>query len=73
MSEIRTLQDLKDLLDELMNVYGCPLKDVTLTLSDRFNEFQLTNEMDIREDSITINCRKIGSVFKGTHRVLGGE
>jgi len=69
MNEIFKLKDLKELVNQLSNFDD----NTVLVFSDRFNDYAISKSFsyDISENAITINCEKIGSVLKGTHRVLG--
>ena len=71
MNSIRTIRDLEELLKRLN---GFP-KDTKIVFTDRFNEFDISTNYKYNsiDNSITIECRKSGSVLEGYHRVLGGR
>lgn len=71
MNNIRTIRDLEELLKKLS---GFP-KDTKIIFTDRFNEFDISNDYKYNcvYDNITIDCKKSGSVLEGYHRVLGGR
>lgn len=66
--KIETLGDLCNLIEELKKNYSL---DEKICLSDRFNEYQISDSVSYSEDHIIIPCESIGSALTGTHRVLG--
>jgi hypothetical protein len=66
--KIETVKDLLKFAQQLSGSFDLSEK---ITLSDRFNEFYMSFEIDYSDGSIVIPISKVGSALEGTHRVLG--
>lgn len=74
MSKINNLLELKNFVDSLCkNRDPSTLANVHVGFTDRFNEYSIDGVLSSGEDSILIDCNKVGSVLEGTHRVMGGN
>jgi len=72
MDAIKTLSDLKQLVDGLLE--HCPM-DAKINFNNRFEEFIISKDWNYAPiyNCINISCEKVGSVLEGHHRVLGGK